>query len=121
MMQKRLSIGILVESYNVPNWVYTMLEKILIDDCAQIVAVVVNSSYNALEQDKTTYNLFERIFYSAMYKMDCKLYKYELDVLLKLGFGELRGSALGCAKYGVWTHQLDELFLFYSEDLFSGV
>ena len=65
MMQKRLSIGILVESYNVPNWVYTMLEKILIDDCAQIVAVVVNSSYNALEQDKTTYNLFERIFYSA--------------------------------------------------------
>ena len=66
-MQKRLSIGILVESYNVPNWVYTMLEKILIDDCAQIVAVVVNSSYNALEQDKTTYNLFERIFYSAMW------------------------------------------------------
>ena len=152
MMQKRLSIGILVESYTVPNWVYTMLEKVLIDDCAQIVAVVVNSSYNALEQEETIDNVFEQGFYSAMQKMDCKLYKYELDalekrdlrallksfscimvepihmsdgeyfsdgdceriekynldVLLKLGFGKLRGSVLGCAKYGVWTYQLGD-------------
>ena len=37
---------------------------------------------------------------------DCeKVQEYELDVLIKLGFGALSGKVLSSAKYGIWSYQ----------------
>jgi hypothetical protein len=41
----------------------------------------------------------------SMNAADCsKIREYTLDVLIKLGFGDLKGEVLSTAKYGVWAY-----------------
>jgi len=151
-MQKKLLIGILLDSYQIPNWAYKMIEQIVAGDYAQIVICIVKDASSLCEKDPMPGNIFDRVFYTAMRKLDSKLYKcepdafeirqlqlfmpnipyimvkpmrkhsmeyfsdedckkiedYNLDVLIKLGFGDLRGRGIHCAKYGVWGYQLGD-------------
>jgi len=43
-MDKKLRIGLLMDSFNVPNWIYVMLEKIIQSDYAKIELVILNDT-----------------------------------------------------------------------------
>lgn len=150
-MQKKLAVGILVDSYQIPNWAYKMLEQIAVSTYAKVVICIVKDESGSGNQDKdqTLSDKFDTVVYSAMCKLDrainkcepnaleirqlqdllknipcitvkpilkqsqedfsdadCeKIEEYKLDVLIKLGFGDLGGRVLSSAKYGVWAYQ----------------
>lgn len=150
-MPKKLLIGLLIDSYQLPNWAYKMLEQIVVGNYAQIMVGIVKngSGLGGKSEDQSIGDACDTMIYSAMGKLDRALNKcepdafeirqlqhllpnipyftvqpvrkhsheyfsdtdcekiadYKLDVLIKLGFGDLRGRVLNCAKFGVWAYQ----------------
>jgi len=46
MSKKKLRLGLLLDSYEVPSWIYLMLKKIQNSDYAEINLIVLNSISN---------------------------------------------------------------------------
>lgn len=150
-MEKKLSVGILIDAYQIPNWAYQMLAQILMGSYAQIVVSIVKEGGNSgkKNRDEAAGGPGNALFYTAICKLDrylnqfegdaltrrplndllpdipyiavqpfrknsreyfsdddcLRIEGYKLDVLIKLGFGDLQGRILGGAKYGVWAYQ----------------
>ena len=148
-MRNKLAVGILLDSHQVPHWAYTMIEKIVGSDYAEIALVIKRDAVGLAEPKKyrNSDERFEALFFFVANKLDkltckqesnafelkdlqqvlsnidwiavtpiqnalgeslneedCKrIQACKLDVLIKLGFGKLRGKVLSAAKYGVWS------------------
>ncbi len=149
-MEFRLRIGLLLDSYRLPAWTFTAMERIRHSTHAELALVVLNhsrprrgSSWRALWQDRGhwLYRLFsvidEKLFLhgpiasgqvdSAGMLSDVpvlhvepvdehgeqhfsasdveRVKSFQLDILVKVGFGNLRGEILSAASYGIWTYR----------------
>ena len=80
-MTEKLKIGLMIDSTNVPYWVYVMIEKINQSNYAKIELVIVNGSEisknSTLTKIKNNRNYF---LYKIYTKLENKIYKPELDV-----------------------------------------
>ena len=149
-MRKKLLIGLLVDSNQIPHWAYTMINKIVGSNYAEITLVVQKDANCTAsnKQYRSSDDKFKALFFFVAYKLDnliCRkapnafepknlqqvltnsswitvvpikngpvehlsaedcatIQACKLDVLIKLGFGDLRGEVLSAAKYGVWAH-----------------
>lgn len=149
MMNRKLKIGLLVDSDNIPNWAYKMLEILNSSDYAEISLVIKNgsTSNNKKSKFRTIYELRKKLVWILYNKIDSKLFKvtpdafkskkvkelvscdeivvvpkqkkfsdyiieddiaeikkYNLDILIRLGFRILRGDILKIARYGIWSY-----------------
>lgn len=143
-MSKKIKIGILIDSYDLHAWEYSLLERLKNAYYVSIELVVVNQKKTRrrfLPSLKGHWNHIIFIYYN---KLDRKLFKKEpdafsvkeathllngissisvksisgefqdeeireikdsdLDVLVKLGVGELKGDILQAARYGTWAY-----------------
>jgi len=77
-MNKKLKIGLLIDSTNVPYWIYLMVEKIIQSNYAEINLLIVNgnkiSKNNNLTKIKNNKNHF---LYKIYTKLENKTYKQE--------------------------------------------
>jgi len=148
--KKKLQLGILLDSYEVPSWIYTMLKKILQSEYAEINLIILNDSAyqkNRLESriktdlDFLLYRFYKKldekyfpsnpnpfetknikkiignleslkIYPKQINDLDLfneqdinKINNFSLDVLIKLGFGTLKGKILKTSKFGMWSFQ----------------
>ena len=149
----KLKIGLLMDSFDVPYWIYKMIEKIQDSTHSQISLIIMNETkttknnpilkvknnrdyflykiYTRLEnktyhpdidgfQIKNTAELLENIEkisvmpeltkYSDWINDDDvnTIRKYDLDVIIRLGFRILKGGILDSAKCGIWSfHHAD--------------
>jgi hypothetical protein len=149
----KLKIGLLMDSFDVPYWIYRMIEKIQDSTHSQISLIIMNETkttknnpilkvknnrdyflykiYTRLEnkiyhpdidafQIKNTTELLENIEkISVMPKLTKysdwindgdvnTIRKYDLDVIIRLGFRILKGGILNSAKCGIWSfHHAD--------------
>ena len=80
-MTEKLKIGLMIDSTNVPYWVYVMIEKINQSNYAKIELLIVNGSEisknSTLTKIKNNRNYF---LYKIYTKLENKIYKPELDV-----------------------------------------
>jgi len=80
-MTEKLKIGLMIDSTNVPYWVYVMIEKINQSNYAKIELVIVNGSEipknGSLSKIKNNKNYF---LYKIYTKLENKIYNPELDV-----------------------------------------
>jgi hypothetical protein len=150
MNRKKLKLGILLDSYDVPAWVYHFLERIANSYYAEFSLIILNGNnsksgnsnilrnkhgivyrvfnvidegifirvQNALEQKNS-----EELFSSAMVikvipnqkgGADCfepsdidQIRGYGLDILIQIGFENLKGDILAASKYGVWAYHFE--------------
>jgi hypothetical protein len=80
-MTEKLKIGLMIDSTDVPYWVYLMIEKINQSNYAKIELLIVNGSKisknSTLTKIKNNRNYF---LYKIYTKLENKIYKPELDV-----------------------------------------
>lgn len=80
-MTEKLKIGLMIDSTDVPYWVYLMIEKINQSNYAKIELLIVNGSEisknSTLTKIKNNRNYF---LYKIYTKLENKIYKPELDV-----------------------------------------
>ena len=149
----KLKIGLLMDSFDVPYWIYKMIEKIQDSTHSQISLIIMNKTettknnpilkvknnrdyflykiYTRLEnktyhpdidafQIKNTAELLENIEKIGVMPKLTKysdwindndvntIRKYDLDVIIRLGFRILKGGILDSAKCGIWSfHHAD--------------
>lgn len=155
--RSKLKVGLLLDEYSVPAWIYTLVEQIQSSDYASVELVVLN--INEREEVNDTFvkkifrnkgrigylvvrraleliysNLIARNIYrkSAEVTADCEplladaekisvttvrktwsdyfhqedidqIQAAKIDILIRCGFGILRGDILKSAKHGVWS------------------
>ena len=80
-MTEKLKIGLMIDSTDVPYWVYLMIEKINQSNYAKIELLIVNGSEmsknSTLTKIKNNRNYF---LYKIYTKLENKIYKPELDL-----------------------------------------
>ncbi len=139
MSLERIKVGLLIDSFIVPEWMYEMVKRIAESDYTAIERIIVkqySTSYG--KKEKTLNNLIYRWYRkaenklvkvrpNAFVKRNIKdllkhipvlevqssldngfvyfekknieeINSYGLDVCIKLGFANLRGEILNCAK-----------------------
>jgi len=148
-MPKKLLIGLLIDSYQIPHWSYRMVKKIIDGDYAEVVLVVEKTASGCLvgKTDQPGGAAIDAMIFSSLCKLDKAMYpletdalepkdlqgllpktvqniivepipndllesfsesdckkilSFKLDVMVKLGFGDLCGAVFSCARYGVW-------------------
>jgi hypothetical protein len=150
MSGKKLKLGVLLDSYDVPAWVYHFLERIADSNDAEFTLIILNGEkggsgksnleingheiiyrmfnavdegiflrkQNALDQ-KNSKKLFPgaaviKVIPNQRGSADCfelsdinQIRGYELDILIKIGFENLRGDILTAARYGVWSYHFE--------------
>ena len=151
MYPQKLKLGLLLDSFFVPSWLYYSLNRILNSNYAQFSVIILNNAeqkenttswFNKLwgNKKKVAYEIFnkidEKLFTrepNAFKMMDIqkllsttalvsvkpirngdsdifnpedveKIRNFDLDILVKAGFGKLQAEILSSAKYGVWFY-----------------
>lgn len=149
-MDRKLNVGILLDSFQVPAWIYRLIEKIVSMREVEITQVVVNRETSPTHQDSASsksinrrrfqmypaYQWLEEILFSvkpdAFEIRDAKrllsavphihvksvpwesvrhfseediraIKAYRPDVLIRLGFRDLKGEILKVPRFGVWS------------------
>ncbi len=128
-LNKKLRIGLFMDSFDVPHWAYVMLKKIQESDYAEIKLIVFNSRITS-NWDNLLYltfcNLENKVFKSTPDAFEIKnaksvladvphmkvksiqdvepIKEHQIDVFIRLGFGALKGKILDCAKFGIWSY-----------------
>src|SRR5437762_10240465 len=72
MIREKIKLGILIDSFIVPAWVYTTIEKILACEFSTVVFVIVPDDMNAAKQ-RSLVNLY--------LKLERKIVKQKLSAL----------------------------------------
>jgi hypothetical protein len=149
MTKRKLKLGILLDTFDIPAWAYNALEMIITADYAVFSLIVLNDR-NGVHVSKLNNILknWHKIIYHLCNKIDEKLDRREpnafslrnlqkilkdvpilkvkpirrmdseyirpldiqkikeagLDILIKMGFGNLRGDILTTSKYGTWAY-----------------
>lgn len=149
-MDARLRIGLLLDSYLLPAWIFTAIERIIHSDCVDLALVVLNRSqakrcsssmvlgrgcnhwlyhiFNAVDEKLFLHGsiasaqinalgMLANIPILAMDPIDegdtqyfstsdiQRIKSYQLDILVKIGFGNLRGEIAFAASYGIWAYR----------------
>jgi hypothetical protein len=80
-MGKKLLVGVLIDSYLIPNWAYTMVERIVGSDYAEIGLLIEKESSGLTEkiQYANMGDRFEMFLFSAYCKLDSFFNKLEPD------------------------------------------
>ncbi len=79
-MNNKIRVGILLDSYDIPNWSYIMLQEILESSYAEIVLIVKNDS--KVKRKKFSQGLLnkrKKLIYRTYRRVDRKLFKCNPD------------------------------------------
>jgi hypothetical protein len=145
-MNDKLKIGILLNSYDLPAWQFSIVEELTLSDFAEISVVIRNLERNSTilrrqcpfpyrvhqKADRLIFrgkNDYDRVrsieFLIKNIPVICtgitingksdgfvqetldEIRKYNLDIILKLGFGLPAGKILKIPRYGVWSYTMD--------------
>ena len=145
-MNDKLKIGILLNSYDLPAWQFSIVEELTLSDFAEISVVIRNLERNSTiltRQCPFPYRVHQkadRLIFRGKNDYDrvrsiefliknipeiCtgitingksddfvqetldEIRKYNLDIILKLGFGLPAGKILKIPRYGVWSYTMD--------------
>jgi hypothetical protein len=152
--EKKLKLGLLIDSILVPAWIYHSLERIANSNYAEFSLIILNAeeSVDGTKADDSS-KIRNQIIYNIFNKLDKwlflkkpnalqlknlheivgdtpiiqvetiqngsyeyfdpadinRIHEHGLDILVKLGFGNLRGDILTSAKNGVWAYHPSEL------------
>lgn len=150
-MDKKLRMGLLLDSVLLTAWEYTAIERMICSGCAEVALVILpekpqqntGSLLSSLRGDPKhwLYRVFnfvdEKLFVrrsNALAQVDASAYlsnvsvikvnpinengeqyflasdvdrikSHQLDILIKLGLGKLKGEVLSAARYGVWAYR----------------
>ncbi len=149
-MDTKLRVGFLLDSFFLPAWEFTAVERMARSNDAEFVLVIINRSRSDGGASKRAfwkysaswlYQVFNMIDQKILLRSDNALVQvdasenflhvpvidvtpiggnneqlfsasdverirsYELDILVKLGFGELHGEILSVAAHGIWTYR----------------
>jgi hypothetical protein len=145
MEPKRLKLGLLTDSYLVPAWIYSSIERIILSDCAEFaLAIIHENNIKQRKEPRQKNQIIPRIFNALDEKIFVRrnsatalkniedilkgidtlkvsptreknglslspadieiIHRYALDLLIKVGFGELHGDILTSSKYGIWEY-----------------
>ena len=149
-MEARLRVGFLLDSFLLPAWAFTAIERIIRSNYAELTLVILNrprlkrdSALTTFSQDHShwLYRVFNAIdaklflrrpnaltridsseIFSNVPTLEVKpidedgeqhfstsdveqIRSSQLDILVKLGFGKLRGDVLFAANHGIWTYR----------------
>ena len=114
-MNEKLKIGLMIDSTNVPYWVYSMIDKITQSNYAKIELVIINgnhipkNSFYSKMKNNRDYFLYK--FYT---KLENKMYKPESDVF---GICDLTNELLNTKKITVIPKQTKYSDWIESEDI----
>lgn len=149
-MDPRLRVGVLLDSFFLPAWALTAIERIIRSNYAELALVILNPSrpkgrpaLAAFWKNRSHWLYFafsaidKKLFLrrqDASARVDSspvlshipilrvkpvdedgrqsfsvsdleQIKSYQLDILVKIGFGNLRGDILFAATYGVWEYR----------------
>lgn len=149
-MDSKLRVGLLLDSYLLPAWAFTAIERIIRSNCAELALIILKQSsakrrpaLAAFWENRThwlyfAFNVMDKKLFlrgqNALAQVDSskilenvpvlrvkpveengeqyfsasdleQIKSYELAILIKMGFGNLRGNALFATTYGVWTYR----------------
>ena len=114
-MNEKLKIGLMIDSTNVPYWVYSMIEKIIQSNYAKIELVIINgnqipknSFYSKMKNNR------DYFLYKIYTKLENKMYKPESDVF---GICDLTNELLNTKKITVIPKQTKYSDWIESEDI----
>ena len=114
-MNEKLKIGLMIDSTNVPYWVYSMIEKITQSNYAKIELVIINgnqipknSFYSKMKNNR------DYFLYKIYTKLENKMYKPESDVF---GICDLTNELLNTKKITVIPKQTKYSDWIESEDI----
>lgn len=143
-MDKRLRVGLLLDSLVLPSWAYTAIERIIRSNCAGLTLIILSQRTQVKSNNASKhglYHLFDRLDKKIFVRRDDALApvdarkllsnvpvlavtplepndvqrfsaseleqvrSYQLDILVKIGSGNLQGDSLSAARYGVWAYR----------------
>ena len=114
-MNEKLKIGLMIDSTNVPYWVYSMIDKITQSNYAKIELVIINgnqipknSFYLKMKNNR------DYFLYKIYTKLENKMYKPESDVF---GICDLTNELLNTKKITVIPKQTKYSDWIESEDI----
>ena len=114
-MNEKLKIGLMIDSTNVPYWVYSMIEKITQSNYAKIELVIINgnqipknSFYSKMKNNR------DYFLYKIYTKLENKMYKPESDVF---GICDLTNELSNTKKITVIPRQTKYSDWIESEDI----
>ena len=114
-MNEKLKIGLMIDSTNVPYWVYSMIDKITQSNYAKIELVIINgnqipknSFYSKMKNNR------DYFLYKIYTKLENKMYKPESDVF---GICDLTNELLNTKKITVIPKQTKYSDWIESEDI----
>jgi hypothetical protein len=84
MHTQKLKLGLLVDSFNVPAWVYDVIQRIENKRLSEFVLLVLNE-----ETDKSNNNKFSTSIYSIFNRIDEKLFTKEPDPFTPKSIAEI--------------------------------
>ena len=62
MRNRRLYLGLMLDSLNVPAWEYCTIQRIIQENSGEFVLVILNAGHNeSFEKDSTIYSIFNKI------------------------------------------------------------
>ncbi|CAA6809736.1 MAG: Unknown protein [uncultured Sulfurovum sp.] len=147
-MKKKIKIGLLINTYNLPIWEYIIIRKLMNSHHSDIKLIIKNDTRNNKKLLKKIKNHWKHFVYLLYIKLDKQIFKlknspselkdsknllkkiteikvepvstkfsdkfkkkdiddiksHDLDILIRFGFGILRGEILKSSKYGVWSY-----------------
>jgi hypothetical protein len=151
MRSQKLKLGLFLDSFLVPAWLFYSLERILNSNYAQFLVIIINEAGQKGDVEAGLSRIWENkseVAYQIFNKIDEKLFlrqpnaftlmdlkkifsnvplvsvgpvgeddtdvfkpedvekirNFGLDIIIKMGFRQLRGEILSTAKYGVWFY-----------------
>ncbi len=143
--QRKLKLGLMVDSYTIPAWAHYAIERCVQSGCAEIKLLIVNAGnrhrHEGCPSSPLAYRLLSRVdgrvfrremdpflpreitsFPAQIPSMEvmpirsrffcaldgstiCKIRKYDLDVLVQIGFSCLNIAGLAASRYGTWYYR----------------
>jgi hypothetical protein len=149
----KLKLGIMLDSYFIPDWAYRSLKRVRNLENTQIQLVILNETTDSRKPrsyfySEKKYNFSYRLFNKidrAIFRRDIDAYstkncqelldgvpelrvkitnlsnpgcfdhsdikkikKYNLDILIRMGFAILSGEILDSARFGVWSYHFGD-------------
>jgi hypothetical protein len=146
MPANKIKVGLMIDNFFVPAWIYEMLKKIAESEYAIISLIIKKQTFSAKHQQGKSHNGFHFFVYNTYRKIEDRYVKpkpnaflqknisdlvnaipvlniepvnqgnfdhiqendlqlidaYQLDVCIKLGFQNFKGTILTIPKFGIW-------------------
>ena len=115
MNKERLRIGLLIDSYEVPAWIYYSIERVVNSDSAEILLVILNqNSFDHASRMERHLNNRKFLVYTTLSKIDETLFRQQPDAFEIKNLEEL---LLSVPSVSVKTLQREQSEYFPAEDI----